>query len=196
MARIFEPNEDLETAGILCVFQGFQIAQLGQKDRHAPQAIYAEFPKTKVGLGFCPIFNCVRRLAGCDASSRPKSGISRKISLKTRPHRAEITEELSLRYSPKKKGTQGHKWPENGPRFTGMQSHCFALQIAGYTHIFACKRDASRLSRQIFTSLIYCNSRFELIHHYHPTVLSIQAHGLCVLPVVGFNEALFCQRLQ
>ena len=56
MARIFEPNEDLETAGILCVFQGFQIAQLGQKDRHAPQAIYAEFPKTKVGLGDSPFF--------------------------------------------------------------------------------------------------------------------------------------------
>ena len=196
MARIFEPNEDLETAGILCVFQGFQIAQLGQKDRHAPQAIYAEFPKTKVGLGYCPMFDCVRRLAGRDASSRPTSGISRKISLKMRPHRADIASKGYYPYSPKKKGTQGHECPENGQRYATKMVPCCALQIAGYTHIFACKRDASRLSRQIFTSLIYCNLRFELIHHYHPTVLSIQAHGLCVLPVVGFNEALFCQRLQ
>ena len=76
MARNLEPNEGLETAGILCVFQGFQTAQLGQKNRHAPQAICLEFPKTKVGLGFCPIFYCVQRLAGRDASPRRKSGFS------------------------------------------------------------------------------------------------------------------------
>ena len=152
--------------------------------------------QNKSGFGLLPNFHCVRRLAGCDASSRPKSGISRKISLKTRPHRAEITAEVSLLYSPKKKATQGHKRPQNGPRFTGMLRCCCVLQIVGYTQNFACQRDASHLSRQIFTSPVYCNLRFELIHHDHPAVLSIQAHGLCVLPVVGFNEAFFCQRLQ
>ena len=196
MARDFGANQALETAGILCVFQGFQIAQLGQKDRHAPQAIYAEFPKTKVGLGYCPIIDCVRRLAGCDASSRPKSGISRKISLKTRPHRAEITVGVSLLYSLKKNGTQGHECPENGLRFTGMLRCCCVLQIAGYLQNFVCKCDTSHMLRQIFTYPFYCNLRFELIHHHHAAALAIQAHGLCVLPVVGFNEAFLCQCFQ
>lgn len=147
-------------------------------------------------MGYRPMFDCVRRLAGCDASSRPKSGISRKTSLKTRPHRAEITVGVSLLYSLKKNGTQGHECPENGQRYATKMAPCCALQIAGYTHIFACKRDASHLSRQIFTYPIYCNLRFELIHHHHPSAFAIQAHGFCVLPVVGFNEAFLCQCFQ
>ena len=148
------------------------------------------------GFGQLPNDYCVRRLAGCDACPRRKSGVSTVDPQKTRPCRAEITVGVSLHYSPKKKGTQGHKQPEKGPRFTGMQSRCCALQIAGYTHLFACKRDASHLSRQIFTYPIYCNLRFELIHHHHPSAFAIQAHGFCVLPVVGFNEAFLCQCFQ
>jgi len=44
MARDFAPDESLENAGILDVFQVFQTAQLGQKICHPPQAIYSELP--------------------------------------------------------------------------------------------------------------------------------------------------------
>jgi len=38
MARDFGPNESLKNAGILCVFQVLQTAQLGQKIRRLLQA--------------------------------------------------------------------------------------------------------------------------------------------------------------
>ena len=42
--RDFNADESLENTGILCVFRVFQTAQLEQKIRQLPKAIYSEFP--------------------------------------------------------------------------------------------------------------------------------------------------------
>ena len=39
MVKDFVPNQSLETAGILCVLQGFQTEELVQKIHQLPQAI-------------------------------------------------------------------------------------------------------------------------------------------------------------
>jgi len=44
MARDFDPNESIQHAGILCVFQVLNTAQLGQKIRQLPQMIFSSFP--------------------------------------------------------------------------------------------------------------------------------------------------------